>query len=60
MAQMARAILFASATGMKIIRAIVARERDPDVLTDYRDVRCKSSPVTIRAALVGGLPVEDT
>lgn len=41
------------ATSMKIIRAIVAGERDPDVLTNYRDVRCKSSPETIRAALVG-------
>ncbi|PJE32757.1 Transposase IS116/IS110/IS902 family protein [Pseudooceanicola antarcticus] len=41
------------ATGMKIIRAIVAGERDPEVLADYRDVRCKSSPATIRAALVG-------
>ena len=41
------------ATGMKIIRAIVAGERNPDVLADYRDVRCKSSPETIRAALVG-------
>lgn len=41
------------ATGMKIIRSIVAGERDPDVLADYRDVRCKSSPETIRAALVG-------
>jgi hypothetical protein len=28
------------ATGMRIIRAIVAGERDPDVLALYRDVRC--------------------
>lgn len=41
------------ATGMKIIRAIVAGERNSEVLADYRDVRCKSSPETIRAALVG-------
>lgn len=41
------------ATGMRIIRAIVAGERDPGVLADYRDVRCISSPETIRAALVG-------
>ncbi len=41
------------ATGMKIIRAIVAGERNSDVLADYRDVRCKSSPETIRAALIG-------
>jgi len=41
------------ATGMKIIREIVAGERDPEVQADYRDVRCKSSLETIRAALVG-------
>ena len=41
------------ATGMRIIRAIVAGERNPDVLATYRDVRCHSSIDTIRAALVG-------
>jgi transposase len=41
------------ATGMRIIRAIVAGERNPDVLATYRDVRCHSSIATIRAALVG-------
>jgi transposase len=41
------------ATGMKIIRAIVAGERDPDVLAAFRDVRCHSPIDTIRAALVG-------
>ena len=41
------------ATGMRIIRAIVAGERNPDVLATYRDVRCHSSLETIRAALVG-------
>src|SRR5947208_13669210 len=41
------------ATGMRIIRAIVAVERNPDVLATYRDVRCHSSIETIRAALVG-------
>lgn len=41
------------ATGMKIIRAIVAGERDTDVLAAYRDVRCKSSVDKIKAALVG-------
>ena len=41
------------ATGMRIIRAIVAGERNPDVLATYRDVRCHSSNETIRAALVG-------
>src|SRR6476660_7864559 len=39
------------ATGMRIIRAIVAGERNPDVLATYRDVRCHSE--TIRAALMG-------
>src|SRR5512144_278277 len=41
------------ATGMRIVRAIVAGERNPDVLATYRDVRCHSSVETIRAALVG-------
>ena len=41
------------ATGMRIIRAIVAGERNPDVLATYRDVRCHSSIDTVRAALVG-------
>ena len=41
------------ATGMRIIRAIVAGERDPDVLASFRDIRCHSSVETIRAALVG-------
>jgi hypothetical protein len=41
------------ATGMRIIRAIVGGERNPDVLATYRDVRCHSSAETIRAALVG-------
>lgn len=41
------------ATGMRIIRAIVAGERDPDVLVSLCDVRCHSSVETIRASLVG-------
>jgi transposase len=41
------------ATGMRIIRAIVAGERDPNVLAVFRDVRCKSSIETIGAALRG-------
>ncbi len=41
------------ATGMRIIRAIVAGERDPDVLAAHRDIRCHSSTETIRASLVG-------
>ncbi|MEO2219243.1 IS110 family transposase [Chromobacterium vaccinii] len=35
-------------TGMRIIRAIVAGERDPDKLAAMRDVRCKESLATIR------------
>ncbi|PIL21917.1 hypothetical protein P775_01990 [Puniceibacterium antarcticum] len=41
------------ATGMRIIRAIVGGERDPEILAAFRDVRCKSSMDTIKAALVG-------
>ncbi|WP_321932277.1 IS110 family RNA-guided transposase, partial [Paraburkholderia guartelaensis] len=41
------------ATGMKIIRSIVAGERSPDELARHRDVRCKASVETIRDALVG-------
>lgn len=41
------------ATGMRIIRAIVAGERDPEFLAAFRDVRCKSSIDTIKAALIG-------
>ena len=40
-------------TGMRIIRAIVSGERNPDVLATFRDTRCHSSTETIRAALVG-------
>lgn len=35
-------------TGMKIIRAIVSGERDPDALASLRDVRCHSSVEPIR------------
>jgi hypothetical protein len=38
---------------MKIIRAIVAGERDPQVLAAMRDGRCKASVETINAALSG-------
>lgn len=41
------------ATGMKIIRAMVAGQRDPAELATYRDVRCKASEETIREALTG-------
>ncbi|WP_137921573.1 IS110 family transposase [Hydrogenophaga sp. 2FB] len=45
-------------TGVKIIRAIVSGERDPDVLASMRDVRCHESIQTIRAALVGNYQPE--
>lgn len=41
------------ATGMRIIRAIVAGERDREVLAAYRDIRCHSSIEVIKAALLG-------
>lgn len=41
------------ATGMRIIRAIVGGERDPDALAEMRDRKCRSSQETIRASLVG-------
>ena len=40
-------------TGMKIIRALVAGERDPTVLAAHRNARCRASAETIRQALVG-------
>lgn len=45
-------------TGMKIVRSIVAGKRDPDVLAAMRDVRCRESVGTIRAALVGNYQPE--
>jgi transposase len=45
-------------TGMKIIWAIVAGERNPQALAAFRDVRCKSSIETIRGALVGNYQPE--
>jgi len=41
------------ATGLRIIRAIVAGERDPAVLAALRDYRCKASEETVRQALAG-------
>jgi len=46
------------ATGMKIIRAIVRGERNPDVLAEFRDIRCKASTEIIRGALVGNYQPE--
>jgi transposase len=40
-------------TGMAIIRAIVAGERDPATLAALRDPRCHATVETIRQALVG-------
>jgi transposase len=40
-------------TGLKIIKAIVAGERDPQVLANNRDERCKQSRATIAKSLVG-------
>ena len=45
-------------TGMRIIRAIVAGERDPDKLAAMRDVRCKETVETIRNALIGNYQPE--
>ena len=41
------------ATGIRIVRDIVAGTRDPALLAQHRDVRCKASPETIRQALNG-------
>jgi transposase len=40
-------------TGMTIIRAILAGERDPHVLAQHRDPRCKNSVEVIAKSLVG-------
>lgn len=40
-------------TGMTIVRAIVAGERDPVKLAKYRDPRCKNSEEVIRESLIG-------
>jgi transposase len=45
-------------TGMTIIRAIVAGERDPRVLAQYRDPACKKSQVEIAKALEGHYKAE--
>lgn len=45
-------------TGMRIIRAIIAGERDPDKLAALRDVRCRESIATVRNALVGNYQPE--
>ncbi len=40
-------------TGMRIVRAIVAGERDPETLAQLRDGRCRKDEATIAAALRG-------
>lgn len=45
-------------TGMRIIRAIVPGERNPDKLAAMRNIRCKESEETIRSALVGNYQPE--
>ena len=46
------------ATGMRIIRAIVAGERNATMLAAMRDLRCQSSVETIQRALVGNYQPE--
>jgi len=45
-------------TGMTIIRAILAGERDPQVLAQNRDPRCKNSAEVIAQSLVGNYRAE--
>jgi transposase len=45
-------------TGMKIIRAIIAGEKDPNVLAKNRHPRCKNSVEDIKAALTGNYRAE--
>jgi len=40
-------------TGMTILKAIIAGQRDPKVLASYRDQRCRNSVQTIAKSLVG-------
>lgn len=46
-------------TGMKIIRAIVAGERDPKFLSTYRDPNCKNSRDIIEKSLEGNYAEEN-
>ena len=45
-------------TGLRMIRAILAGERDPRTLAAMRDVRCHATVETIEAALVGNYQPE--
>lgn len=40
-------------TGMKILKAIIAGERNPKVLASHRDPRCRNSAATIAKSLLG-------
>lgn len=46
------------ATGLKIVRSILAGERDPARLAAHRDRRCKASVMDIIAALTGNYRAE--
>src|ERR1700704_5282016 len=46
------------ATGLRIIRAILAGERTPQVLAHLRDYRCHSDAATIEKALTGNYRAE--
>jgi transposase len=46
------------ATGLRIVRAIVAGTHAPEQLATYRDVRCAASEETIREALTGNFEIE--
>jgi transposase len=45
-------------TGMRILRAMVDGQRDPAILAQFRDGRCKASVETIEAALTGNYRAE--
>jgi len=45
-------------TGMKIIRAIILGESNPEILAQYRDIRCKESREMIAKSLMGNYQEE--
>jgi transposase len=45
-------------TGLQIMRAILAGERDPQVLSQFRDPHCRSTKETIAKSLVGNYRAE--
>ncbi len=45
-------------TGMKIIKALLAGERDPQVLASHRDKKCHNDRATIAKSLVGNYRTE--